>query len=138
MKGMLFTERHPELAFRDCGHCQRFIYNEETGEPLLSNGKLTPRPATVPPYCRTKRGCLKGTPESPNTLPDFMAHTVEFYRIRLACGAVPNEPLAQEIATLVHRIDRLMQRERMETGLAARLATILMPMMFPPQLRVPK
>ena len=55
---MRFENECPQLAARDCQHCRKYFYDEKTGEPRKSRGKLLER--IKPPPCETDDGCKKG------------------------------------------------------------------------------
>lgn len=91
---------HPAVADRDCVLCQKYQYNEETGQvERRANGSYRPR--ATPPRCRTKRGCPKGTPENPKTLWPRNRQAYEFYLECRATGNFPADPFVAETARLI-------------------------------------
>ena len=124
----MLQERHPLIAFRDCGHCQAVIYDEKTGEPFTHNGREQPRHDKALPPCRTKRGCLKGTPEEPKTLTPKNLEAVAYYRRKMAVGRIPDDPLSEEIVAVILAVDRRVERERLAEGIAGELAPLLLAM----------
>ena len=113
---------HPAVAHRDCGHCLKVWYDEETGKPFDSgNGKEHPRHAGCPVPCSTKVGCPKGTPENPKSLSEKNA---EAYLHYLECKAVsnfPDDPIVRRNAGIIYRIEQSIERhdrqEMMQTYL---------------------
>lgn len=66
--GVYLKFGHQEVAERNCEHCQIYLYDEKTGfvERQQAHGVVgdpIKRSPKAPAPCRTKVGCLKGTPE---------------------------------------------------------------------------
>lgn len=119
---------HPEVAFRDCGHCQRWIYDEETGVPAKHGGQLQPRHAAAPPPCRTSKGCQKGTPEQPRSLNSRNLRAYLFDRQCRAINHWPDDPIVRRNAEIIRTLEQAKadhdQREMQYTILhLAKLAT---------------
>lgn len=97
---------HPEVAWRDCGHCQKYTYDEDTGLPDIHRGQPLLRDRAERAPCRTKRGCPKGTPELPRSLSE---RNLLCYRHYLRCKAVgrfPDDPLVAYHARLIMEVER--------------------------------
>jgi hypothetical protein len=95
----------PQVAFRDCGHCQKYVYDEETGRPCENpprSGRLVPRPAGAPPACRIAGvGCPKGTPEAPRGLSPANRAAWRHDRECLAVGSFPDDPIVRRNAAII-------------------------------------
>ena len=95
----------PQVAFRDCTHCQNYVYDETTGRPVQyppRSGRLVPRPAGAPPPCRIAgAGCPKGTPENPRSLTYENQQAYRFDRECRAVGNFPKDPLVRRNAALI-------------------------------------
>lgn len=105
---------HPEVAYRDCGHCSQFIYNEKTGEPDTYFGKLIPRKGSLPP-CRFKGAdgkslCKKGTPEESNALNQQNQRVYQHYLECKAIGHFPDDAIVRRNASLIRQVEDSVQR----------------------------
>lgn len=97
----------PVLAGRDCGDCQRWLYDEETGFPARdAAGELIERHPSNPPPCRRPRGCAKGTPEQPRTLSPKNWQAYLFHLECVACGSFPDDELVRRNAGLIEMAER--------------------------------
>ncbi len=100
---------HPAVADRDCEFCQKYQFNEETGQvERRADGSYRQR--VTPPRCRTKRGCPKGTPENPKTLWPRNRQAYVFYLECKATGNFPDDPFVSETARLI--ADAVAEAER--------------------------
>lgn len=104
MAGVLLRLLHPEVATRDCGHCQEFVYDEDSGLPVLFNGEPLPRDGQLPPCRRGK--CPKGTPENSVELRPHNWLCYTFYRRCAAVGKFPDDPLIAEHAAIIREAER--------------------------------
>ena len=97
---------HRNVAVRDCNHCKKWMYNEETGEvethrgqPLERNGK---------PPCEIlvngKSGCPKGSPTAGIALSDKNLQAFIFHRQCKAVGFFPNDPIVIRNAGIIQSI----------------------------------
>lgn len=104
-EGVRLALSHPQIAARDCQHCQRFAYDELTGRPYQNpprNGKLIPRPAGNQPPCRIDGvGCPKGTPENQTGLSDRNRQAYRHYLECRAVGSFPDDPIVRRNAALI-------------------------------------
>lgn len=117
MNGVLLQLLHPEVAFRDCGHCQRFLYDETTGQPIPSrkkDGSLRERDSSCPPPCRTSVGCKKGTPENSRELNRANREAWEHFRECQAVGSFPDDPIVRQNAATIHEALQAVERIREE------------------------
>jgi len=124
---------HPSVAFRDCNHCRKYLYNEvpsrDAGKPILARGtnEPVPRPPRSLPMCEREDGCPKGHWKKPITKLSQRDHEfVVLVRASMATGgavltqaerldALFTHALAH-IATLLNAIDR--GRAAATTGMA--------------------
>lgn len=108
---------HPWIANRDCGLCQKYFFNEDTGTVNVGrDGKPELRAdygeGNCPPPCRTENGCPKGTPEEPKSLNE---HNQECYRHYCECRAVgqfPDDPVVRRNAAVIREIQDEYERTR--------------------------
>lgn len=111
MSGVALELYHPRIAARDCGHCQKFHYDEETGEPVrderatgaLGEGGMWYRRSPAP--CRLERGCPKGTPEDPLSLSQKNRRAYEHYQECKATGNFPEDAIVARNAGIIRRIE---------------------------------
>jgi len=94
---------HPEVAWRDCDHCQKYEYDGD-GQLALFHGQPLLRESQVP--CRTTRGCPKGTPEKPNTLTPENRLCYELYERCQLTGKWPDDDWFLECAITIRRAER--------------------------------
>lgn len=83
---------HPQMAHVDCGFCQEYLVNLETGQPekQATGQPIRRNLQRNPPACRVRgQGCVKGTPEKPLTL---SRKNLRAYRHYLRCRALGNWP----------------------------------------------
>lgn len=102
---MRLIENHPTVAFRDCTHCQKYQYNESTGEVTLWHGKPLERVAGVGPPCRGPKGCPKGTPENPISLSPRNLRALLHYEQCRATGNFPDDPIVARNAAIFRGIE---------------------------------
>ena len=116
---------HPEVATRDCSHCQIYLYDEKTGEVKERRGKPIKRPPGTAP-CRTNTGCPKGTPENNTTLTGKNLLALLHYEECKAVGQFPDDPIVRRNAAILRRIDEeVVQRERQQQNeLMVQLMTV--------------
>lgn len=111
----------PDVAFRDCRHCRKYLYNEapnkDAGKPITTrDGQLIPRTERTPPMCE-RDGCPKGHWKQPITNITQRDHEfVVLVRAAMATGgtvltqAERRDPLfthaLAHVANLLTAIDR--------------------------------
>lgn len=108
---------HPQVAYRDCDHCQKYIYDESTGDVVLNRlDEPRERDAGCPPLCRTKKGCPKGTPENPQSLTPENEMAYQHYRECRAVGEFPDDPVVRRNAAFIRSVEdeTAMDRERIK------------------------
>ena len=67
MSGVELVLLHPEVAFRDCEACKKYVFNHETGEVERNDvtGEPMERPnGTFPPCHYGQKECPKVSPDS--------------------------------------------------------------------------
>lgn len=111
---MTLLKFHPEVANRECKHCQDFLYDEETGK-LQLNKKFNPpqpiaRPLTVLPPCRTSTGCPKGTPENNCELTEKNWLAYVHYLQCKAVGDFPKDAIVYRNAVIIRSVEDEYQR----------------------------
>ncbi len=94
---------HPDVAFRDCQHCLKYIYDEKTGEAREHRGDFVERLPTVPAPCR-REGCPKGTPENPKVLSNKNMLAYQHWKECKAVGQFPDDPIVRQNAAIIQEI----------------------------------
>lgn len=109
---MDLIEFHPEVAFRDCEVCQKYVFdglgnietNSATGEPVK-------RPKGVFPPCRyDPKACPKGSPEQCRGINDQNLQAYQHYRECRAVGQFPDDPIVRENAAIIRGIEDQVQK----------------------------
>lgn len=103
---MLLRLLHPEVAFRDCGHCQEYSYDEDTGAVRRFHGEDLRRDPAEKPPCRTVAGCPKGTPENPRSLTPRNWLCYKHYQRCHAISRFPDDTLVAEHAVIIQEAER--------------------------------
>jgi hypothetical protein len=96
----------PLVATRDCEHCQKYWYDEETGFPLKnSQGGLRLRVIDKnPPPCRVPQlGCTKGTPENSRALSDKNRRAYRHYLRCVVTGRWPDDEVVLQNAATIRK-----------------------------------
>lgn len=107
---------HPEVAWRDCAHCQKYFYNADGTVATWAEGtKLRERgPKELPP-CRTAAKCPKGTPEKPKSLNLVNLQAYTHYKECRAVGQFPDDGIVRQNARIIRGVedahDRAMMRQ---------------------------
>ena len=110
---MRLLQRHPGIALRDCGHCQKYQYDENTGLPVeTAKGSGQYYLRYGPLLCRTT-GCPKGAPEAPQSLNDRNMRAYQHYRECRAVGSFPDDPVVRRNAAIIRDLEDLYDRELM-------------------------
>ena len=124
---------HPGAARIDCGECQKFVYNLETGERETfrsgPNRDLVPvgRPPGTPTPCNK---CPKGSPEKAKTLElseknwSAFAHYQESKAVGLT-EAERRDPIVRRNFALMDRIAAERDRRDHSQGMAEALIAVL-------------
>lgn len=107
--------QHPEVAFRDCDHCHKWLY-ARNGQPEKDRqGNLRPRHKLTPPACRLSwgTGCPKGTPENSKALSEKNVEALRHYLECKAVGQFPDDPIVRRNAGIIRQIEDSVREERM-------------------------
>lgn len=117
MGGVIREKLHPLVMLRDCNHCQKYLYDETTGEPIKSrkkDGSLRERDSSCPPPCRTSVGCKKGTPENSLALNGANQEAWEHFRECQAVGSFPDDQIVRQNAAAIQEALQAVERIREE------------------------
>ena len=100
---------HPEVAYRSCEDCKKYVYDHETGRkeeyPAGSGLPVLRLPGSLPPCHTGPSACAKVSPESKVELSE---RNQECYRHYLECRAVgsfPDDPVVRENAAVIRSIE---------------------------------
>lgn len=113
---MLLILEHPEVAWRDCDHCQQFFYTPDGKVATWANGTQFRKrgPKELPP-CRTASGCPKGTPEAPKSLNLVNLQAYIHYQECRAVGQFPDDAIVRQNARIIRAVEdgqeRSLQRQ---------------------------
>jgi hypothetical protein len=105
---------HPQVARRDCNHCQLYQYNEDTGRVEQWRGRPLRRVRGQPPPCRTPQGCPKGSPEESRQLTRRNEQAYDHYLQCRATGRFPDDPLVARNAAIIRSAWDLLERRNAE------------------------
>lgn len=110
---MTLSILHPEVAWRDCESCQKFVYDEDTGQIVIGRDRQPERraPGCLAP-CRYRRGCPKGTPEAQLTLTSQNQQAWDHYRECRAVGEFPDDAIVRRHAALLHNVEESCKRKQ--------------------------
>lgn len=111
LAGVQLMLLHPQVALRDCNHCQRFMYDEETGKVKIwgATGKPLPRAGRPPCAYKNRDGttrCPKGTPTAGKTLTPQNLLAYHHYQECKAVFRFPNDPIVRRNARLIAMAER--------------------------------
>jgi len=108
--GVRLAILYPQVASRDCDDCQKWHYDEETGEIATRAGKLMPRVAEPP--CRHRTGCPKGTPENSRELTTENKRIYTSYLTHKACGTHPESEYERRQMRLIRSVEDQIARQQ--------------------------
>ncbi len=104
---------HPKVAYRDCEHCLKYVYNEETGIAReYRKGEFTLRLPTVPAPCRTDKGCPKGTAENQKVLSKKNARAYQHWKECKAVGQFPDDRIVRQNAVIIQELTDIAKEHR--------------------------
>ena len=101
---------HPEVAYRSCEDCKRWIYDDKTGERRnLRTGEPMERPRGVPTPCLRCPKCTgvrrpNPTDGSKATLSEKNMKTLALYYEHQAAPMLISDPIVRRNFGLIHRI----------------------------------
>lgn len=107
---MILELFHPQVARRDCRHCQLYQYNEETGQVEKWRGAPLRRVSGQPPPCRTPKGCPKGSPEAGRELSKRNEQAYDHYLRCRATALFPDDPLVARNAAIIRSVEDALER----------------------------
>lgn len=106
---------HPQIYQRDCQHCLKYEYNEQTGEAVTFHGKPISRHHKNPPLCKTPKGCPKGEPNKLKILSEKNMRAYTHYLECRAVGQFPNDPIVRSNARMIRQVeDRANEQKRID------------------------
>lgn len=121
MSGVRLLLEHPEVATRDCEHCQAFHYDEKTGalKTLTGTDHPIPRDPECPPPCMTTVGCPKGSPDAGLELSLKNWRALEHFKQCRAVGRFPEDSIVERNAAIIDDCERAADRSqnRLQTEL---------------------
>jgi len=114
IEGVRLILAAPRVAFRNCEHCQMYVYDERSGRPWQNppgSGRLILRPPEALPPCRLPGiGCAKGTPDNPTELSVANQAAWRFDRECRATGNYPDDPIVRRNAALIRQVEEEFER----------------------------
>lgn len=115
---MILQRRHPDVAYRDCGECLEFVFDEAGQIVTGMDNRPVRRAKKAPAPCRTHVGCPKGTPESPRSLWPCNQQFLRAYRIAKLTGRWPEDSLFLEVSARLSQAEESLDRADHERMLA--------------------
>lgn len=117
---------HPKVAYRSCGDCQKWQYNEATGETEKLPGTDEPRPRLNPDLvpCKTPVGCPKVSPDAGLELTPQNWDALQFHRECRAVGRFPDDSIVRRNAEIIESVESAIERHERQQ-LNARLAIVV-------------
>lgn len=113
---------NPRLARRSCADCQKWWYDEDTGERLKISGIEIERPIEAGLPCQTEDGCAIGTPDRQKRLSPRNRAAYDHFRECEAVHSFPDDPIVRRNALVIRNAISSARREidhgRRGTGLA--------------------
>lgn len=103
---------HPEVATRDCGHCQKFLYNPDGTLATYGGAAQIPcqRGPKQLPACRLEIGCPKGTPEQQRSLNLVNVQAYIHYQECRAVGKFPDDVIVRQNARIIRAVEDECER----------------------------
>lgn len=103
---------HPEVAYRDCQHCLKYLYDEQTGKQREFHEEPVER--ILPAPCRSGK-CPKGTPENPKTLSPKNKKVYQHWKECKAVGQFPDDEIVRKNAAIIQElVDQAKEYKQME------------------------
>lgn len=109
---------HPEVAARDCKHCQKWLYDEKTGKVVERHGIPIERPKGTHPPCRLHIGCPKGSPENSRALTSQNRRAYHHYLECRAVGQFPDDPIVRRNAALIRHVEESIKEGKLDILMA--------------------
>lgn len=111
--GVVLALNFPMFAKRDCSHCKRWWYDDETGKVVTRGKKPLLRPLGTVTLCQTNEGCPKGTPENSKAFSEKNKLAWLHFLECDATGNFPDDPIVKRNAMVIRRA---MKRAKAERG----------------------
>ncbi len=105
MNGLRVLLNHPQVAFRSCDDCKRWLFDEETGKIKKRKGVEIPRPEGVGTPCER---CPKKSPELAH-LYELSAANLKTLEIYWQCRATNGASLKHSDDLLNHNLSLIHQ-----------------------------
>ena len=107
---------YPKIASRKCEDCQKYVYDDETGEvQRMANGDPQRRYPGIETPCRYGQGCPKGTPEDSREITEQNYRCWVYLRECRAVHQWPNDSVVRRNAAVLEwteqQIHDMRQRE---------------------------
>lgn len=102
---------HPEVASRDCGDCQKWLYDDKPtrmGEQLMRGGKPVPRIPGQRPRCEWCPKVPRGAEPVPASAVELSEKNRAAYCHYLECratGQFPSDPIVRRNAMVFRQIE---------------------------------
>lgn len=115
MEGVWLILAAPRVAFRDCEHCQKWTYDEDTGKPIKTGGntgRLVRRRKGTAPCRLPDAGCAKGSPEESKELTPENRAAYRHYLECKAVGEFPDDPIVRRNAGIIRNMEEVVAREK--------------------------
>lgn len=99
---------HPEVAFRSCEVCKRYLFDEKTGEMernSVTNEPLERPKGTLPPCGYGPKECPKVSPDAGLELTDQNLLAYQHYRECRAVGRFPDDSIVRENAAAIREVE---------------------------------
>lgn len=112
---------HPEVAFRNCDDCIKYVFEEEgplIGQIKMWRGQPLERPPGTVPLCR-REGCKcpKGTPEKPVKLSQRNRQFWQYFKKCKLTGRWPEDDWCLTLATaLQDALEEVEQVRRIQVA----------------------
>jgi hypothetical protein len=111
-EGVILNLRHPQVARRDCNHCKKWWYDDDTGKVVQRGGKPLLRPLGTVTACQTREGCPKGTPEDQKGLSAKNQQAWKHFQECDAVGQFPDDPIVRHNALIIRKAMKEAKRGR--------------------------
>jgi hypothetical protein len=113
----LILELRPEFSGRTCEDCQKWLFNDETGQVVTDrSGRQVKRSKAFPTLCRRPgRTCPKGSPENQKGFTPAAYRVYRFIKICQATGRFPADSLVEDYAETVRLAEDAARRQIRES-----------------------
>lgn len=118
---------HPEVAYRPCEMCLKYMYDHKTGKLLLDadgNPRLRPTASKAPcqyvldrPTEIQERACGKISPTGGIELNEQNQRAYDHYRECRAVGHFPNDPIVRQNARYIRDLEDAHQASQMQMAM---------------------